>query len=49
MNGLSTKVDVNVTPLDSCDFLIGMDWLQKHDVILNYYNKTITFLDEGGQ
>ena len=46
MNGLNTKVDVNVIPLGSYDCLIGMDWLGKHHVVLYYYNKTITCLDE---
>jgi hypothetical protein len=48
MNGLSTKVDVNIIPLGSYDFLIGMDWLGKHHVVLDCYNKTITCLDEEG-
>jgi hypothetical protein len=30
MNGLNTKVDVNIIPLGSYDCLIGMDWLEKH-------------------
>jgi hypothetical protein len=49
MNGLSTKVDVNIIPLGSYDCLIGMDWLEKHHDILDCYNKTITCLDEKGQ
>jgi hypothetical protein len=49
MNGLNTKVDVKIIPLGSYDFLIGMDWLEKHHVVLYYYNKTITCLDEEGQ
>ena len=28
MNGLSTKVDVNIISLGSYDFLIGIDWLE---------------------
>jgi hypothetical protein len=28
MNGLSTKVDVNIIPLGSYECLIGMDWLK---------------------
>jgi predicted aspartyl protease len=48
MNGLNTKVDVNIIPLGSYDCLIGMDWLEKHHVVLDYYNKTITCLDEDG-
>jgi hypothetical protein len=49
MNGLSTKVDVNIIPLGSYDCLIGMDWLEKHHVVLDCYNKPITFLDEEGK
>ena len=46
MNGLNTKVDINIIPLGSYDCLIGMDWLEKHHVVLDYYNKTITCVDE---
>jgi hypothetical protein len=46
MNGLGTKVYVNIIPLDSYDCLIGMDWLEKNRVILDRYNKTIICLDE---
>jgi hypothetical protein len=50
MNGLNTKVDVNIIPLaGSYDCLIGMDWLEKNHVVLDYYKKTITSLDEVGQ
>jgi hypothetical protein len=49
MNGLSTKVDVNIILLGSYDFLIGIDWLEKHHVVLDCYNKTIMCLDEEGQ
>jgi hypothetical protein len=49
MNGLNTKVDVNIIPLGSYDFIIGMDWLEKKHVVLDCYNKTITCLDEEGQ
>jgi predicted aspartyl protease len=49
INGLNTKVDVNIIPLGSYDCLIGMDWLEKHHVVLDGYNKTITFLNEEGK
>jgi hypothetical protein len=49
MNGLNTKVYLNIIPLGSYDCLIGMDWLDKHHVVLDYYNKTITCLDEEGK
>jgi hypothetical protein len=34
--------------MGSYDFLISTDWLEKRHVILDYYNKTITSLDEEG-
>jgi hypothetical protein len=49
MNGLNTKVDVNITPLGSYDRLIDMDLLEKHHVFLDFYNKKITCLDEEGK
>jgi hypothetical protein len=49
MNGLGTKVDVNIVPLGSYDYLIGMDWLEKHHDVLECYNKTIISLNEGGK
>jgi hypothetical protein len=49
MNGLDTNVDVNIIPLGSYDFLIGMDWLEKHHDVLECYNKTIMCLDEEGK
>jgi hypothetical protein len=48
MNGLITKVYLNVIPLGSYDFLIGMDWLDIHHVILDCYNKTFNCLVEKG-
>jgi hypothetical protein len=48
MNGLNTKVDLNIIPLGSYGFLIGMDWLCKHHVVLDCYNKVFTCLDEEG-
>jgi hypothetical protein len=49
MNGISTKVDVNIIPLGSYEFLIGMDWLEKHHVVLDCYKNTITCIDEEGK
>jgi hypothetical protein len=42
MNGLSTREDLNIIPLGSYDFIIGMDWLDQHHVFLDCYNKTFT-------
>ena len=48
MDGLVTCADLNVLPLGSYDFLIGMDWLEAHRVKLDCYNKTFEYLDEEG-
>jgi hypothetical protein len=48
MNGLNTKVDLNIIPLGLYDFLIGMDWLDELHVVLECYNKAFTCLDEQG-
>jgi hypothetical protein len=48
MNGLSTKLDLNILPLGPYDYLIGMDWLDQHHVVLECHNKAFTFLDEEG-
>jgi hypothetical protein len=48
MNGLDTNKYLNIIPLGSYDFLIGMDWLDMHHVVLNCYNKDFTCLDEQG-
>jgi hypothetical protein len=46
MNRLSTKANLNIIPLGSYDYLISMDWLDQHHVVLDYYNKAFTSLDE---
>jgi hypothetical protein len=46
MNRLNTKVDLNILPLGSYDYLIGMDWLDPHHGLLDCHNKEFTFLDE---
>jgi hypothetical protein len=48
MKGMSTKVELNILPLGSCDCLIGMDWLDQHHALLDCCNKRFTCLDEEG-
>jgi hypothetical protein len=48
MNGLHTKDDLNIIPLGSYNFLIGMDWFDEHHDVLDCYNKAFTCLDEEG-
>ena len=42
MNNFITHADLNILPLGSYDLLIGMDWLEKHKVMLNCFDKTFT-------
>jgi hypothetical protein len=49
MNGLNTKADLNILPLGSYDFLIGMEWLEQNHTLLDYHNKEFTCLDEEGK
>jgi predicted aspartyl protease len=49
LNGVNTSVDINSIPLGSYDILIGMDWLDKHHVVLDYHRNTFTCLDGDGK
>jgi hypothetical protein len=49
LNRLNEIYDMNLILLGSYDILIGMDWLDKHHVILDFHNKTFTCLDEEGK
>jgi hypothetical protein len=44
MNGLNTKADLNILPLGSYDFIIGMDWLDQHHTLLEYHNKDVEIM-----
>ena len=46
MNDLQNHASLNILPLGSYDVLIGMDWLEKHKVSLNCFEKTFTCLNE---
>ena len=46
MSQFKTQVKLNVLPLGSYDVLLGMDWLGKHRVVLNCFEKTFTCIDE---
>ena len=44
-----TQVKLNVLPLGSYDVLIGMDWLEIHQMVLNCFEKTFTYLNDKGE
>jgi hypothetical protein len=48
MNGINTKANLNIILLGSYDCLIGMDWIEKHRVVLDCYKKAFTCLNEEG-
>ena len=49
MSQLETQVKLNVLSLGSYNVLIGMDWLEKHQLILNYFQKIFTCLNNEGE
>jgi hypothetical protein len=49
MGDFVTKIDLYVTILGSYGIVIGMDWLESHDVILNYETKWLSLTDDLGQ
>ena len=49
MDQFENVVKLNVLPLVFYDLLIGMDWLKQHRVILNYYDKTFTCINNDGK
>jgi predicted aspartyl protease len=49
IDGQNTKSNMNVLPLGSYDIIIRMDWLEKHKVILNCYEKFLVYKDENNK
>ena len=49
MNQLETSVKLNVLSLGSYDVLIGIDLLEQHRVVLNYFDKTFNYLNNAGK
>ena len=46
IEGRSTKLDLNILPLGYYDLIIGMHFLEKHKLILNYYEKSLIYRDK---
>ena len=49
LNGILTKVNLNVLPLGSYDALIGMQWLLKHRDKVYCYKNVFECIDEEGR
>ena len=44
-----TRVNLYITILGSYDVVIGMDWLESHEAILNCKKKRLIFVDDEGK
>ena len=44
------ELSVDLLPLEMCDFdvILGMDWLAKHNAIVDCFSKTVVFRKPGG-
>ena len=49
MSQFKTQVKLNVLLLAFYDVIIGMDWMEKHQVILNCFQKTFTCWNDIGE
>jgi hypothetical protein len=49
LNGMNTSTNLNNIPLGYHDILIGMDWLDKHHIVLDFHNNTFTCIDGNGK
>ena len=49
MDMFENYVKLNVLPLGSYDMLIGIDWIEQHRVVLNYFDKTFTCVNNEGE
>ena len=44
-----TSIKLNVLTLGPYDMLIGMDWLEQHRVVLNFFDKTFNCVNNYGE
>ena len=49
MDEFETFVKLSFLSLGSYDMLITVDWLEQHRVVLNYFNKTFTCVNNDGE
>ena len=45
---MNALVNENMLPLGSYDFMIGMDWIEQHRAKVDFFNKSLTCLNEQG-
>lgn len=48
MKYFSTSMNLRVIPLGLYDIVLGMDWLEQHQAIMDFKDKTINYVDDFG-
>ena len=48
LDGQKIRTNLNILPLASYDMIIGMDWLEQHKAVLDYYTKILSYKDNFG-
>jgi predicted aspartyl protease len=46
LGGQRIRTNLNILPLGSYDMIIGMDWLEQHKAVLDYYTKILSYKDD---
>jgi hypothetical protein len=48
LDGQNIITNLNILPLGSYNMIIGMDWLEQHQVVLECYTKILSYKDDFG-
>jgi hypothetical protein len=48
LDGQNMRTNLNILPLGSYDMIIGMDWLDQHKEVLDFYTKILSYKDDFG-
>jgi predicted aspartyl protease len=48
LDGQRIRTNLNILPLGYYDMIIGMDWLEQHKAVLDYYTKILSYKDNFG-
>ena len=49
LNGYLIEINLKILPLGSYDLLIGMDWSEQQNVVVNYLEKAVSCIDSQGK
>ena len=49
INGVTLRADLIVIEIKDFDVILGMDFLGKHNAIINYHHRKVTFIPEDGE